>query len=88
MKHFEILWEEAEVEITKHNLQLNQVFDLLIENINKIKEASPENVSNSFGEVVLLLSYLSSHFNVNAYSELQKVVWDWKSARLDKGNNT
>lgn len=86
MKHFEVLWEEAEREAEKHNLSLLDSAARLNNLISELisGELSEEAIGVVYGEIVMIICFLSSNLNINSYSELQKTIWHWQSSRIEK----
>lgn len=80
MKHFEQLWEEAEkVVTTKSSLTRELIIGSLKSLIEKYEQepVTPE-VNHSqvqiFGEILLMLSYLSMSDNINVFKSLQGAI--------------
>ncbi len=74
MKHFEILWEEAEqlADTIDDRNSLSAVRS--IRNSTDTFLSSEEPDVDSMGEILFALCYLSKKHNINVYAELQKIV--------------
>lgn len=89
VKHYEHLWEEAEIEASK----------AFADNINAIEDIkdyllyftapdyyevnTPEKLEEIMGDIIFALCYLSKIYNVNAYTALRNAIDASKVDRLE-----
>lgn len=87
-KHFEDLWEEAELVSSKCPYGddfIDEVQKQLHDEINTLcyDKTSSDAKTKSFGRILYLLCYLSFKWNVNTFSALLRETQDRKIDMLD-----
>jgi len=85
IKHFEHLWEEAEIEANNYYTDEESVYNDIKNNIKDIKcnKLSDEDLYIKMGNVMFALCFLSKKYNINVYSALRDSIDDIKIALLD-----
>ena len=86
MKHFEQLWEEAEVVAAQYYANKSSLEDIGYNaiSIDCDDNLSPEEMEELLGKVILGLCLLSKKFNINSYTALRSAIDNAKIEMLEE----